>query len=84
MVWKPIETAPRDGSWFIVCRAGENDSYEVGCYSPLMGDKFVEAGEGLYRKEKQSIYDWNGFDNFHRATHWMPLLPIPAASVSDI
>lgn len=78
-IWRPIATAPRDGTWFLICRAGEGfDSYEVGCFDPSMHDHFEPAGDGLYRKVQRSIYDWRGFNNFHRATHWMPL---PAAPV---
>lgn len=75
--WQPIETAPRDGTWFVVCRAGEPDSVEAGCYDPLMHDEYVEAGEGLYRKERRTSYEWTGFNNMHRATHWMPIPEVP-------
>ena len=30
--WQPISTAPRDGSYFVTVRAGNIDSYELGCY----------------------------------------------------
>jgi hypothetical protein len=72
--WQPIETAPRDGTWFMVCNADdEYESYEVGRYLPLWRYKYVEVGDGLFRKERVSDYDWEGFNNFHRATHWMTL-----------
>ena len=74
--WQPIETAPRDGTWFVICRAG-TPGYEVGCFDPLMFPQYVEAENGLYRKVVQKVYDWTGFNNFHRATHWMPLPEIP-------
>jgi hypothetical protein len=76
--WQPIETAPRDGTWFVICTAGEQDSCEAGCYDPLLSDHFVEADNGLYKKERVSLYDWTGFNNFHRATHWIPLPYVPA------
>jgi hypothetical protein len=76
--WMPIETAPRDGTWFATCRAGEPDSYEVGRFDPLMWPQYVEAENGLYRKVEHQVYDWMGFNNFHRATHWMPLPGVPA------
>ena len=77
--WQPIETAPRDGSWFVICRAGEDDFYEAGCYDVLTFPKYVEAGDGLYRKVMEPIYEWRGFDNFHRATHWTRLPKVPPA-----
>lgn len=89
--WQPIETAPRDGSTFLICRAGEDDhfdgygSYEVGRYDPYMTTDYQEVEGGLFRKVMRSSYDWSGFNNFHRATHWMPLPapPTPIASHQD-
>lgn len=77
--WQPIETAPKDGAWFMIGRAGEGpETYEIGRFDPYCMDSFVEVEGGLYRKEQQKILDWRGFNNFHRATHWMPL-PLPPA-----
>src|SRR4051812_17561165 len=76
--WQPIETAPRDGTWFVIMRADEPDSYEAGCFDPHYWDEYVPAGGGLYRKERKQVGDWRGFSNFHRATHWAPLPEPPA------
>lgn len=85
-MWQPIETAPRDGTWFLICRADEGpSSYEVGRYDPLLHDTYVLHdtcdGVALYRKTRETIYDWGGFNNFGRATHWMPL-PEPPKPVT--
>lgn len=75
--WRPIETAPKDGTWFMIARVDEGfDSYEVGKYDPLTGDYYEPVEGGLFRKVTKPIYDWRGFNNFHRATHWQPL-PFP-------
>ncbi len=79
--WQPIETAPRDGTYFVACRAGEPDSLEVGCYDQLFWPEYVEVDGGLFRREMKPIYDWRGFNNMHRMTHWMPL-PNPPPSPS--
>lgn len=72
--WQPIETAPRDGTWFIICRNSEGfESYEIGRYEPMLWDKYIPVDSNLFRKEKEQIFDWSGFNNMHRATHWMPL-----------
>ena len=77
--WRPIETAPKDGTWFLICRADDGfDSYEVGRFDPMILPEFVEAGEGLYRKIERKGYEWTGFNNMHRATHWMPLPEPPS------
>lgn len=77
--WQPIETAPRDGSWFVIyIPHGGDGSFEVGCFEPLMHEVYVPAEKDLYRKERQSIFDWTGFNNMHAATHWMPLPEPPS------
>ena len=72
--WQPINTAPKDGTWFLICNAIDGFySYEVGRYEPMFWPEYVEAGDGFYRKEMKQIHEWRGFNNMHRATHWMPL-----------
>ena len=72
--WRPIDTAPKDGTWFLICRADEGfDSYEVGRWEPYMWSEYVEDRDGLYRKESKPVHEWRGFNNMHRATHWLPL-----------
>ena len=74
-----LENAPRDGTWFLTVNADEGaDSFEVGKYDPYMTANFVEVGDNLFRKELRPSYDWAGFNNFHRATHWMPLPSPPS------
>lgn len=76
--WRPIETAPRDGKPFVIVKAGDPDSYEVGRYQPMFYDRYEPVEEGLYQLIKEKLLDWT-FNNFHRATHWTPLPepPIP-------
>lgn len=81
--WQPIETAPRDGSWFMICRAEDGfDSYEVGRFEPMLWPEYeeTEPGSEVYRKVTKPIFDWRGFNNMHRATHWAPVLVPPVQS----
>lgn len=81
--WFPIETAPKDGAWFVTARfhGGEQPEYEVGRYEPLLAKRY-EAVEGtsLFRQVEHQLYEWRGFNNFERATHWMPLPPPPEST----
>lgn len=77
--WRPIESAPKDGTWFVIVNEDDGaDSFEIGCYSPLIWHDFEPVADGLFRKTEREIYEWRGFNNMHRATHWLPLPPPPA------
>lgn len=84
--WRPIsesDPVPRDGTPFAICCEGEPDSIECGWYDPLTVFDYEEAENGLYKKTPRIGYEWSGFNNMHRATHWMPLPPPPAGETSD-
>ena len=79
--WQDIATAPKDGTWFIAANFGGGTidpsfDYEIGCYEPFISPRFVDAGNGLYRKVEEIVMEWR-FNNFHIMTHWMPLPPPP-------
>ena len=81
MEWQPIETAPKDGSKFIMARFaddGHEPDYEVAQYDPHTWPEYVPVGDGLYRKEERVLGEWRN-DNPHRMTHWMPLPAPPEA-----
>ena len=77
-VWQPIETAPKDGTWFVICLRGEG--FEIGRFEPTKRTEYVPSEiDGLFRQQERVIYEWGGFNNFHHATHWMPI-PAPPAT----
>lgn len=78
MDWQPIETAPKDGTWFVAVCCGEAGSYEVARYQPYHFYKFVEQEGGLFKKEINMTDEWGGANNMHRMTHWMPLPKPPS------
>lgn len=68
--WRPIETAPRDGTWFIA-------------YRPLAmatGDKTVDIVQGVDHPttSPQGIVHWTS--RWCHPTHWIPL-PVPPKQV---
>lgn len=85
MTWQPIETAPEDGSVFLIaCLDEDAKSYEVGWYEPYEWREYVpvEGEPDLFRVVSRHLTDWAGFSNMHRATHWMPL-PEPPRALSE-
>jgi len=80
--WKPIETAPKDGTAILAVDALTQDTpavvyYDDGLYPYDDGlyPKWLSDENGLYPK---SIYVWYIIDStsaYHkdRFTHWLPL-----------
>ena len=62
--WQPIETAPKDGTWFVAARFVKGCEYVRYGYAKI--DRWHEIG-GLDQFNKK----------FWPATHWMPLPPPP-------
>ena len=63
--WQPIETAPKDGTWIVIC-----DGRHAGCFLAAYWDGDEEAP-----------YKWFTVDGSYHAdfpTHWMPLPEPPA------
>jgi hypothetical protein len=72
MKWRPIKTAPKDGTWILVCKATDAD-----------GDPISEDAFGLFVHRAA----WWAGDNawivynsmvcdpecFFEPTHWMPI-----------
>lgn len=74
--WRPIETAPRDGT-YILAIVAENDSRQMG---HLAGRVFAIRHEG--RTESGYDMGWAVFPGYGGAcdelfSHWMPLPPLP-------
>ena len=65
MVWRPIETAPNDGTYYLIA---DDRHYDVG--NQPRGRTF-----GRWTKERGK---WFGYAKINSwATHWMPLPKLP-------
>lgn len=73
--WKPIETAPKDGTQILIARAGDDvgvNEIEITEWFSIEQNHYERIKDDIYRKvTDKPIEGWNG--NGHRATHWMPL-----------
>ena len=79
MEWKPIETAPRDGTRIIVYSTYSTESgVGGGMDGPWVGEVFWQ--DGWYNEDKSGWMIANcdeEYGCFVVATHWMPLPPPP-------
>lgn len=63
--WQPIETAPKDDSWFMVCICHDGECRYVG------GKPLIVFWDGA-NLVTQSGKELNG-KGYYSPTHWMPL-----------
>jgi hypothetical protein len=67
MDWKPIETAPKDGTWVLLCKPDNGKRNQCR----------VREGKFIYNDDDDPCWRVNfGFWPFDRPTHWM-LMPKP-------
>lgn len=71
MTWQPAETAPRDGTLFLAREEVDGEVVVTNFYQ-LFRDNYVDAGNGLFRKERVLVYE--GF-NCNTFTEWHPIPP---------
>lgn len=64
------------------CFGYGDPDYEVVSFEPLVYPEYVDAGDGLYRREERTVMEWHA-NNWHRMTHWMPLPPPPQELSND-
>lgn len=79
MSWKPIETAPKDGTWILAVVAGfvpavcrwDMHGRENGSFEHVEAETFAE--ESHWQDYIDSTYPWE-------PTHWHPLPTSPEPS----
>ena len=76
MQWLPIETAPRDGTWVLLC-GGKTDSseYHKNKTRPVVGQWTNWLNGQKYDKGRWQFawYDGGYYGEYEGPTHWMPL-----------
>lgn len=76
MTWRPISTAPKDGTWIIVY-----DPYFVS-EMPVSIGTYMTADErdtcGRFKKGEWLLFEWDGMPSSANPTHWMPLPDAPS------
>lgn len=81
MNWQPIETAPRDGIWILLCGGSPNDDT---CYGdegrrPAVGQWTTKCnGHEVEGHWQHCWYDGGYYGEYENPTHWQPLPEPPA------
>lgn len=85
MNWQPIETAPKDGTWVLLCggETTEDDYLGDGVLIKRPVVAFWDNEGGLLDDGAWYFCYWDGDwrDGYDNPTHWMPL-PEPPQSLS--
>ena len=81
-VWQDIETAPRDGTWILLCGGRTDEDFylrdEPEAQSRIVSAFWLLSPRGDGDGEEWSVGFWDGSwrTGYENPTHWMPL-PAP-------
>jgi len=76
--WKPIKTAPKDGTWILVYGQGPDDDFQgerqiaVAQYTD-----YLNGVKGRYKRWQFAWFDGGYYGIFSKPTHWMQLPNAP-------
>ncbi len=82
MIWQPIETAPKDGTWILLC----GGRIEYGwCQEDEKPSAVVAQYAGLSKNPVWQFawYDSGYYGKYIEPTHWMPLPKPPVDAESE-
>ena len=85
MTWRPIETAPKDGTEILVCGGTFSDDCDWSDTAyPYSGYAIVQwdGQDNGHPWEGHPCHDGDGYRN-HAPTHWMPLPAPPALATAS-
>ncbi len=90
MNWKPIETAPKDGSSVLLCWAVNADGKRIDWTKDLKTAQVFVQVAAWWEDENEGEGSWTVYCDLIREpllhfnpTHWMPLPEPPAALGQD-
>ena len=79
--WRPIETAPKDGSWVLLCGGkcqGDEGDYDwrpvVAQWTDYLNGRLGQK----YERWQFAWYDGGYYGTYEGPTHWLPLPDGPA------
>lgn len=82
--WRPIETAPKDGTW-VLLRGGETTEYDA---PDAISEKMVARPVTAFYLREKGWHAWEGWavsfwdsawrTAYNNPTHWMPIPELDA------
>jgi len=77
--WKPIETAPKDGTWVILAGGTPDASHdgridEQEGFQPMTVARFNDIRDSYW---EYASYDGGFYGEWENPTHWRPLPSLP-------
>lgn len=79
--WQTIETAPKDGTWVLVCGGAIDYGWDGDTAPMAVVAQFTHELNGTERSEgtwQFAWYDGGYYGEYENPTHWMPLRDPPA------
>jgi hypothetical protein len=73
-VWRPIETAPKDGSWVLLQGGNIDYEWDGDTKPPVVVGQYI--GGAAHHDEQRWQYAWYDsgyYGEYEGPTHWMPL-----------
>lgn len=74
MNWQPIETAPMDGTWVLLC-GGTTTEEDIELYEDIKAQDTKRPVVAFWHQDEWCFAFWDGswYERYKRPTHWMPL-----------
>jgi hypothetical protein len=83
MDWRPIDTAPKDGTWIVALapESFQQDGYPSPyVFTTRWNEEVLEHWERADRETmKLRVTDWSHWEGHEEPTHWMPPPKAPDA-----
>lgn len=80
-MWQPIDTAPRDGTWVLVCGGITDDEDSARSHAVAQWSNYLNGGTTDWHWQF-AWYDGGYYGRYEDPTHWMPLPPPPESETS--